>query len=499
MNDLDNIRTNSAGLRPSSKGIGGPLEGTKGGPLVPSSARKEAAEDWPEASSTAKGEEKPVDPSLGYMTTNEMAFGLRSMPDTAEVYERMLEATRPTPGDNLTFTSMWGDALKKGDLTLWKEQCLKSTQQQMNDEVHPPSAIQDNPSVKDARATFLKWMADNKKYFGQLLKPEVAEEARRHMKGLPVEQQEEFLKMMRDVHNNVLPDQAPFMSCTHATYGWPASYADPAIVAMEMAETRYRTYGRPRQVEVKGPKRSTTVPKEPRAPERRPSKAKASVLKDGPLSKPFESNFKLRWAGSDAIPPQSAYSAQFAPHPVKAYANKTEPIKTVNPYVQPTAAFGPLNAMAFPEIADKGPRPYLVPKYYTQRTADRPTKDTKAAPETTYENCFKEPLGGDDLVKGKAMQKERRDALRKSTIPLGKGGVMYEDSGQSVYRGFFVEKPMDLKWRQERAEVMRAQVNAPTVSVGRMAPIVESRDEREARQGITRRPRPTLVAASGAL
>lgn len=45
---------------------------------------------------------------------------------------------------------------------------------------------------------------------------------------------------------------------------------------------------------------------------------------------------------------------------------------------------------------------------------------------------------------------------------------------------------MDIEWRKERAEAMKTQINAPTVSVGRMAPFVETREEREARKGRTK-------------
>lgn len=112
---------------------------------------------------------------MGYMTTNDMAYGLSQMKGSADIYHDMLRATKAQPSANLTFKSLWGDALKEGDLSLWRETCLKTTNQKFNDEVCPAAKIKENPHAKGARATFMRWMADSRKYFGDLLTPEAAE------------------------------------------------------------------------------------------------------------------------------------------------------------------------------------------------------------------------------------------------------------------------------------------------------------------------------------
>lgn len=119
--------------------------------------------------------QRAIDPSMGYLTSNDLAYGLRRMKGTADVYEKMLQVTQPRPADNQTFKSMWGDALKTGDLSLWKETCLGSTNQKYNNEVFPPEKLRENPHAKAARATFLKWMADSRMYFRDLMPWEQAQ------------------------------------------------------------------------------------------------------------------------------------------------------------------------------------------------------------------------------------------------------------------------------------------------------------------------------------
>lgn len=240
-------------------------------------------------------------------------------------------------------------------------------------------------------------------------------------------------------------------------------------------------------------------------------------MSSGPLVQPFQSSISLEWPGSDTVPRDSAYAQHFPQHSVGHYQHPVQPVQTgglgacpfrasrlcrsrlwpltppspllaVNPWKQPTAAFGPLNTLAFPQLRDRDGRAFVVPAYFVQRSEDRPTKADKAAPETTYETCFKPTLmaDADRVAQSRQMTVDMRAELRKSSIPLGAGAAQFHDPGISVHRQQFINRPIDLQWRRERADAMRQHINAPTVSVGKMAPFLETREERERRLGSTR-------------
>lgn len=91
--------------------------------------------------------------------------------------------------------------------------------------------------------------------------------------------------------------------------------------------------------------------------------------------------------------------------------------------------------MAFPSMKETRPQAFLLPRYYTQTKDDLPSKAGKLAPETMYETKFKGGnMSPEALARTRVMQQERREALRQSTIPLGKGGVQHKNTGVTTYR-----------------------------------------------------------------
>lgn len=479
LEEIDNIRSNAEGLRPTSKGIAGPFEGVHGPPLSRGSSRKSAGL-VPEVVKTAK--------VTGYLTTNDLVYGLRNLEGSAEIYKDMQELTKAKASKKQN-RSEWGEAQKEGDLSLWKESCLTTTNQVVNDEVCPREQMRANPNSRDARKTFLRWMIQNKMYTADLFTEEQAEQIYQKMINMDQKEQEQYLNGIRNMHTAVQPNKAPYMSVTHADFRKPHTLDDPEMVKLASEENRARTYGRHKM-----PKFHQRVPPpkkpepEPLSPAQAYAEKRDALLQASKLEKVAEENKKnlqgslsLVWPGNNMSKGTSEAQEAFKGYSRKSYTtDRSKPAKTVNPYVQPGAAYGPLNEMAFPELAEAHRTLHAVPGYFVSRKADLPTKETKVGLESTYERRFLEPQGKTpaDVAEEKQVQRERMVALRTSRVPLGVNGIQYKDRGTAVSHDFYVPKPINTQWREERIAAIKAEVNAPTITAGRMAPFLETREDR---------------------
>jgi len=476
--EADLLETNARGLVPRSKGVAGPLEGTSGprlsrrGFVVPPAAPRREMEDD------------------AYLTTSEAFHGLSRRPDTADVYRQMVSATVPRQRESLTFHSLWGDSLKKGDLSLWKETALKTAYEVACKEALPDWTPHDDGISRDGRSTFLRWMRDQGKYVSGLMPPARAAAVKQWLKKQSEEEQELFLAAARQLAATAGPHRAPFSSETHARHGPTCMYGDPAVTAIERRETMYKTYGRPRPVEIKGLRKAGQMGTG--------SSAAAAAAAAGPprpaaladsAAANFKSQFTTAWPGGDARKKESAYERTIGVTRGPAhYRNPQAAVKTVDPYRQPTAAFGPLNTDAFPQCRLPAGASFVVPAYFCRRRGDNPTKATKGRTETTHERGFQPPSALDDgaVARGRVRQREAAALLKKSTLPLGSErqlnalDTFAKGSRYTADFGGAADREMDTEWRRERGEALRAFVFAPTASGLRLAPTSPETRRREA-------------------
>ncbi|CAG9460256.1 unnamed protein product [Pedinophyceae sp. YPF-701] len=443
-------------------------EGEGKGEVEVEGAVEDAFRPPPPVSST-----QPPNRKLTYMTTNQATYGLRDVPGDADVYEGMLQLTVQKESENKPWMtrSMWGDSLKKGDLSFWKRTCLRSSYQDFTENIIDPDTVEE----VEAKENLHRYIGTSQTYFGDLLSKEKADDVARKFLAAPVEERDKMLDVMRNVHAAVQPHNPPYMSTTHRDYRVPGSFVDRELQELEKRETQYKVHGRPQTVELakrRVPQRIRTASPEP-APAKMTRLQTVRSLAAGQTGKKklapetLKSHFQLTWGGNTGEPPESSYAEHFNKAPSTAVAAKRDKAENCDPWAFPTCPFGAVNR----HTRATRDRDLYVPPYLVLGDTNKPRKGAgRTRASTTYDTSYK---GGMAPRNDRRLAVQGAAALRTSSVPLGRKGIcMTSGTGSTTYRAEYVKKldPSDRARRIKQAQQLKEALASPSVPVGAVAP-----------------------------
>lgn len=260
--------------------------------------REEAARSHHEGASSAPAAEKGSTLDL-YLTSYQLSMGLRELRGAGELYQDVVEVARPMKSGLNHFQSLWGESLKKGDLSDWKQSCLK-TQYQIDNE-RAQQRLQESEVQKNGRDRFLEYVHANRMYYGDLFTDEAVDKLGRWYEEAPAEDRERFLGLMRDLHASIQPDKGYYMSHTHATHRRLAPFGNQDVDKLVAKLSKILVYGFPRKVEL----RPFSAPVKPRELSQQQDKRRGPKPVWSPPT--FESNFSLKQPEAAAYQPNSRY------------------------------------------------------------------------------------------------------------------------------------------------------------------------------------------------
>ncbi|GBF90561.1 hypothetical protein Rsub_03133 [Raphidocelis subcapitata] len=437
----------------------------------------------------------PPPPKLGAgaitnLTTSMASHGLKDLyPD---LWANTLPICRPEAAPNKNFVSDWGEALRQGAGETWAP-FLASTYTVANAQVHKPT---DEFRVRQQTA-LASWVARQRTYTDGLLAPRAADAAAALLGALPPGERTELVELLRQLHAVARPESTKPVS--HELHCRQHSVEDAEATALLKWQTRIKTMGFPRKVEVKGLRHAPASDPAAAAASAAPDAAAAPAAgeaatgaaaaaaaaaaargrrtaaalraarggggggggrpKAGDLIETLASHCPLKWACSELYPATSSYSASFGTHPGRMH-------RVVFPEVD--CGWGHVDEVRHPPVSAA----YPVPLHFTQRRrepGERPSEDDM---RTTQRMAFK-PRDGDSALRAVAAASRQIEASRaarnRSFIPLSKAGVQALPQWTTTHVAEFGDRPIDLTANRAMAAAVSAMFNGPTISFGRIA------------------------------
>mmetsp|Transcript_1287 Transcript_1287/g.5229 ORF Transcript_1287/g.5229 Transcript_1287/m.5229 type:complete len:416 (+) Transcript_1287:841-2088(+) len=137
------------------------------------------------------------------LTTNEATYG--GVEFAPELFQDMLKHARPQMSANLTFTSQWGDDVKKNNAT-WKKQ-LKTTKQLTDESVYKNFRnLSYEEERRAAKEKFFQYVRRQRHYYGELLDDQCNEQIDLWLRAASPEEKSEFLSAFRDMYASANPN-----------------------------------------------------------------------------------------------------------------------------------------------------------------------------------------------------------------------------------------------------------------------------------------------------
>eukprot|EP00879_Flechtneria_rotunda_P001687 GHRR01001847.1.p1 GENE.GHRR01001847.1~~GHRR01001847.1.p1 ORF type:complete len:491 (+),score=205.40 GHRR01001847.1:25-1473(+) len=434
------------------------------------------------------------------ITTAQAFHGLKELyPD---LWADTTPICRPEPAPNKNFISEWGEALKQGAGEAWAPY-LASTYQVANLQVAKPTG----EFVVRADDALTNWAAKQKLYFGDLLTPEASAAVAAMLEGkatadstantaakqtaaalqgqfasLPLSVRKDLLEMLRQLAAVVQPDRTT--STTHTVHKPQYSVEQSETTALMKEQTRIRTMGFPRKVEVKGFTATTgaAATAAAAAGSQTSSSSGHAGNNDGTVlacksmhqtvKAPKASNMidtlmskvPLKWAASSVMAPASSYTASFGEN----LGRTTQMHKTM--FKEVNVGFGHVDQQLYPA----GSGIYPVEQLYLTSSPVPGEAQHEADHKTTMRQSYKprDPEGVARSVTAAREQIEASQAARnKSFIPLSKAGIQLGSSAQwqSTYGGDFIPRKADLSANKAMATAVAGIFNGPTIAYGKIA------------------------------
>ncbi|KAF6258841.1 hypothetical protein COO60DRAFT_1074463 [Scenedesmus sp. NREL 46B-D3] len=483
------------GLRPFSAAAAVPAATAAQRPSAAATTTAAGADQSPGCSSPLSGGGSNG-PRCVNVTTAQAFHGLK------ELYPDLWAATapicRPAAAPNKNFVSEWGESLRQGADEAWAPY-LASSYQVANLQVAKPT---DEFALR-ADAALVGWAAQQKLYFGDLLSPQAAAAVAGLLEGrqpaaaagaaagearaaagragaLPLADRKGLVDMLRQLSSVVQPDST--QSLSHTAHKPQYSVEQPGTTCLMREQTRLRTMGCPRKVEVKGFAHAATktaaaaaaapaLQRDEAAAAGSASSSRSSSNKPGrPAVKASDmidtlsSKVPLKWAASSVVAPGSSYTAAFGSNPGRSPQMCKTVFKEVN------VGFGHVDQLQYPTRSAL----YPVEQRYLQPSPVPGRVQHDADLKTTNRMSYK-PRDPDSVARSVAAAREQIEASQsvrnKSFIPLSKAGIQLGSSAQwcSSYGADFLPSKTDLSANKAMAAAVSNMFNGPTIAWGKIA------------------------------
>ncbi|KAK9820464.1 hypothetical protein WJX72_010646 [[Myrmecia] bisecta] len=410
-------------------------------------------------------------------TTSNLTFGMQEA--YPELYREAVLAGRVQPSPSLTFHSLWGDSLKKGDQTFWRQN-LKSMYTDFNQQVYPREFGQDSDTE------FLKWAQRGQLYYGDLLVPEAAHHIDQWMEGAPAAEKRDMLALLRNLHATVKPDK--FKSITKYMFGAkvPFSSLPSGTLEREFYKSQWMapdTIARPASAPAVRPQSANAAADRAQQARRQLSEQSRQEIqyiqgaftegkpkKAAKLPKDtFKSNVPLKWGGGTVGAAKSTYTAMHGvdmPTLIHRVEKALVHRQSAGKPVEITSPFGTLD----PRFDHSGFTVFPVPRMHFQPiiTPGEPGRNNPDATHygRSYRAAEDEEALRHNLEAAAAATAHSKAERSRVTVPLGKNGLQDLPAFMTTYMREYIPRKLDLNSRSEVADGIRKTLNAPTASVG---------------------------------